>query len=111
MLLRRVDKRRLLRRSWPAITSRIHDADRLAQFAENRPAKAEEPESALPQQQPMLPPDHHASPGHEDPVPRVSEFDQNPQPVAPQNGQPLALEPHMLDLILQNLIAQPLNHG
>src|SRR5205809_747499 len=105
----RVDKWHFHLRRRPVIAPRIHDADRLAQFAEDSFAKTEEPETSPPQQQSMLPPNHHTRPGHKHPVPPMNQPDETPWPISPQNRQPLALKPDVLHLILEDLIAQSSN--
>ena len=54
----------------------------------------------------MLPPDHHARPRHEYPVPEVNQPNHKGRPMPSQDRQPLTLEINMLDFILENLIAK-----
>jgi len=103
----RVDKWLILHRRRPSIVPRVHNANRLSQLPENSLAKAQKTKSPAPQKQAMLAPNHHACPGHEDAVPCMNPFEEEPWPISPQNRQALALEPDVFHLILKYLVAEP----
>src|SRR2546421_10377621 len=103
----RVDKWFFLHRRRPPIVPRVHNANRLSQLPENSLAKAQKPKSPAPQKQAMLAPNHHACPGHKQPMPHVNQADQKGGPIPPQDRQALALKINVLDFILEYLIAEP----
>src|SRR6267142_1536323 len=105
----RIDKWRLNVWRRPAIAARVHDGDRLLQLPENSFGKTPKTESSPPQQNSVLAPHHHACPGHEDAVPCMNPFEEEPWPISPQNRQALALEPDVFHLILKYLVAEPAN--